>query len=96
MGEIVAILNGYVHWRILRDRPITWPYVLALSLMDLAMITVGLMMTSRLDNTFFLFYYPALLGVALIFRRRISFVVAAAVAGIYTIMSVTMEPGVDT
>ena len=96
MGGAMVMLNWYVHWRILRGRPITWSYVLALSLMDLSFITLGVMITSRFENTYFLFYYPALLGVALIFRRRISFVIVAAVAGVYTGMSVTMTPGVDT
>ena len=96
MGATLIVVNGYVHWRILKGRPITWPYVLALSLMDLTIITAVVMMTSRFENTFFPFYYPALLGVALIFRRRISFVVVTVVAGVYTGMSVVMEPGVDT
>ena len=56
MGGAMVILNGYVHWRILQGRPITWPYVLALSLMDLSFITVGVMITSRFENFYFLFY----------------------------------------
>ncbi len=96
MGVSLAILNGFVHWRLWRGRPITWPYVLSLSLMDLTVVTAGIMITSRFENTFFVFYYPALLGVALIFRRRISFAIAVLVAGTYVGMSVAMEPGVDT
>ena len=96
MGGAVILLNGYVSWRIFQGRHITWPYVLALSLMDLTIITAGILITSRFENTFFVFYYPALLGVALIFRRRISFTVVTVVAGIYIGMSVAMEPGVDT
>lgn len=96
MGGVLIGLNAYVHWRILIGRPITWPYVLVLSLMDLSVITAGIMMTSRFENTFFIFYYPALLGVALIFRRRVSFAMVAVVAAVYAGMSVTMEPGLDT
>ena len=96
MGGALMVLNGYVHWRILKGRPITWPYVLALSLTDLAIITIGLLVTSRFENPFFLFYYPALLGAALIFRRRISFAIVAVVAVIYIWMSLALEPGLDT
>ena len=96
MGGALIVLNGYVHWRILKGKPITWPYALALSVMDLSVITGGIMITSRFENTLFVFYYPALLGVALIFRRRISLAFVTVVAGIYTGMSVAMEPGVDT
>ena len=96
MGAALAMLNGFVQWRLWRGRPITWPYVLSLSLMDLSIITAGIMITSRFENTFFVFYYPALLGVALIFRRRVSFAMVTVVAGVYVGMSVALEPGVDT
>ena len=96
MGVALIIVNGYVHWRIFKDRPVTWPYVLILSLIDLSFITVGIGITNRFENTYFNFYYPALLGVALIFRRRISFAIVTIVAGVYTGMSLAFEPGVDT
>ena len=96
MGVALIIVNGYVHWRIFKDRPVTWPYVLILSLIDLSFITVGIGISNRFENTYFNFYYPALLGVALIFRRRISFAIVTIVAGVYTGMSLAFEPGVDT
>lgn len=96
MGGALFILNAYVHWRILKGRPVTWSYVLLLSLMDLSIITAGIMITSRFENTFFVFYYPALLGVALIFRRRVSFPIVTLVAGVYVGMAVGMDPGLDT
>ena len=83
MGAALIVVNGYVHWRIVKGRPITWRYVLALSLMDLTMITVGIGITNRFENTYFNLYYPALLGIALIFRRRISFTIVTIVAGVY-------------
>lgn len=70
----LGLLNGYVHWRILKGRPVTRRYVLALSLMDLSAITAGIGVSSRFDNTFFILYYPALLGLALVFSsRRLTF-----------------------
>ncbi len=44
--------------------------MIALSAMDLAVITAGVAITSRFDNTFFPFYYPALLGLSLVFSSR--------------------------
>lgn len=96
MGGALMILNSFVQWRLWSGKPITWPYVLSLSLMDLSVITAGILLTSRFENTFFVLYYPALLGVALIFRLRISLALVGIVAGIYTGMSFVMEPGVDT
>ena len=96
LGAILIILNAFIHWRILKGRPITWPYVFALSLMDLCLITTGILLTDRFENTLFIFYYPALLGIALIFSRAISFGLVAIVAAVYTGMGFTLEPKVDT
>ena len=96
MGIGLAVLNGYVHWRILKGRPITRRYVLALSVMDLAVITAGIGMTTRFGNTFFVFYYPALLGLSLVFSsRRLSFTIVTLVAIAYVAISITLEPGVS-
>ena len=92
----LAGLNGYVQWRILVGRPITRPYVLALSAADLAFITTGIGVSSRFENSFFVLYYPALLGLALVFpSRRLSFGVVTLVAIAYGAISVGMEPGVS-
>ncbi len=96
MALYLAVLNGYVHWRIWKGRPITRHYVLALSAMDLAVITAGIGFTTRFGNTFFVFYYPALLGLALVFSsRRLSFTAVALVAIAYGALSITLEPGVS-
>ena len=96
MGVALAVLNGYVHWRIWRGRPITRGYVIALSVMDLAIITAGIGITTRFNNTMFVFYYPALLGLSLVFSsRRLSFTVVALVAAAYAGVSIGLEPGVS-
>ena len=96
MGAALTVLNAYVQWRIWRGRPITRRYVLALSLMDLTVITAGIGVTSRFGNSFFPFYYPALLGVAVVFSsRRLSFAIVTAVAATYATLSLALEPGVS-
>ena len=96
MGVALAVLNGYVHWRIWKGRPITRRYVFALSAMDLSVITAGIGFTTRFENTFFVFYYPALLGLALVFSsRRLSFSVVTLVAVAYAAVSIGLEPGVS-
>ena len=92
----LAAVNGYVTWRIWRGRPITRGYVLALSAMDLAFITTGIGVSSAFGNTFFVLYYPALLGLSLVFSsRRLSFAAVALVAGAYAAISLGLEPGVS-
>ena len=92
----LVALNGYVHWRIRKGRPITWGYVLALSGMDLVFITVGVAVTSAFQNTFFVLYYPALLVLSLVANsRRLSFAVVTVVSVAYTWMSLAIGEGPD-
>ena len=92
----LAVLNGFVQWRIRIGRPITRPYVLALGATDLAFITLGIAVSSRFGNNFFILYYPALIGLALVIpSRRVAFAVTSLVAGIYAAMSLLLEPGVE-
>lgn len=96
MGAGLLIVNGYTQWRISRDRPITRRWVLALSAMDLAVITAGIGITTRFHNTFFVFYYPALLGFSLVFSsRRLSFATVTLVAGAYIGLSLSLEPALS-
>ncbi len=92
----LVVLNGYVHWRIRQGRPITWPYVFALSATDLAVITASIFITSAFRNTFFPLYYPALLGMSLVATsRRLSFGAVTLVAGVYAAISLTQGEVVD-
>ena len=92
----LSALNGFAHWRVLRNRPITWQMVLALSVMDLVLITGGIAITSRFGNQFFVLYYPALLALSVVFpSRRVSFTGVTLVALAYAAMSIWMEPGLD-
>ena len=96
MGVALLALNGFVHWRIWQGHPITRHWVLALSVMDLSVITTGVAVTTRFGNTFFVIYYPALLGVSLAFSsRRLAFLVVTATAAAYAAISVTMDPGIN-
>lgn len=96
MGGALALLNGYVQWRIWKGQPITLRYVYALSAADLAVITVGFGITDRFDNARFVFYYPALLGMSILVTSRfLSFAIVAMVAAAYAAISMTMDPGVS-
>ena len=90
-------LNGYVHYRIRSHRTVTWRWALALSVMDAAMITAGIAISSSgFQNTFFVLYYPALAMFAVVFTSfRLSFAWAAMVAVVYAVLSLALDPGVD-
>ena len=93
----VLALNGYVHYRLRSHRTVTRRWALALSVMDGAMITAGIAISSSgFQNTFFVLYYPALAMFAVVFTSfRLSFAWVTLVAVVYAALSLVMEPGVD-
>ncbi len=96
LAVTLALLNGYVHWRIWKGRPIKRRHVLGLSFTDLAIITLAIGLSSRFGNNFFVYYYPAILGLALVFpSRRFNFAAVTVVGVIYAALSIGMEPGVN-
>jgi signal transduction histidine kinase len=92
LGTGLALLNGYMTWRLAKGWPVTWRHALTLSIADLTLITVGLFLRGGLANDFYVFFYPALLGFSLMFPKRASFPIAAAVIGLYTVMAFTVPP----
>ncbi|CAI8041223.1 Sensor histidine kinase MctS [Geodia barretti] len=95
-GSLLA-LNGYVHYRIQSNRTVTRRWALALSVMDAAMVTAGIAISSSgFQNSFFVLYYPALAMFAVVFTSfRLSFAWATMVAVVYAALSLVMEPGVE-
>ena len=90
--------NGYVHYRIRSNRTVTRRWALALSTMDVLTATAGIVVSSSgFQNTFFVLYYPALAMFAVVFTSfRLSFAWVTMVAVGYAVLSLVMEPGVDS
>ena len=95
-GSLLA-LNGYVHNRIRSNRTVTRRWALLLSVMDAAMITAGIAVSSSaFHNSFFVLYYPALAMFAVVFTSfRFSFAWATMVAVVYATLSLVTELGVE-
>ena len=88
--------NAYVTWRIRANRPITSRYVYALSLLDMALVTTAIAITTGFTNTFFVFYYPVLINFSIVFhRRRVAFGLAALGIGAYVLVSLFTSGGID-
>ncbi len=87
-------LNGYVLYRLETKRTVTWRWALALSALDVVMLTAGLTTSSESGNTFFVLYYAALaLFAAVCMSFRTTFAGATVVAVMYVALSLTPEPG---
>ena len=54
----LVALNGYVHYRLLSRRRVTWRHLLALSAMDIALITASVVVDGGFDNFLYIPYYP--------------------------------------
>ena len=92
----LAAINGVMHYRLLTNRPVTWRWMLALSAMDIALITANIAVGGRFDNLIFVGYYPALAIFAVAFsslRLILAWVTATAVA--YSLVIVMAGPGLD-
>ena len=96
-AALVLALNAYVHYRIQSNRTVTWHWALALSVMDVTMITAGIVVSgSGFQNSFFVLYYPTLAMFAVVFTSfSLSFAWATMLAAAYAAMSLRLEPGVD-
>ena len=92
LGGGLAILNAYVTWKIVAGKPIRWHYAVTLSVADLAVITTGISLLGGFQNPYYAFYYPALLGLALMSPRQVVVTVGAAAIGLYLLMAFTVSP----
>ena len=92
LASALGGLNAYVTWRIVTRRPITWHDALILSVADLVMITASLFLTVGFQNPYWVFYYPALLGLSLMTPARASIPLSVVVMALYITMAFTVSP----
>ena len=92
MAVGLAALNAYMTWLLITGRPISRIHAAGMSAADLAVITTFLFRAGGLQNPHFVFYYPALLGLALLSPGRVTALVAAAVIALYITMSFAVSP----
>lgn len=94
---VVALMamNFYLHGRYLLERPSNVRQIVAASLLDLVLITTivvfwhdGAAIGRGLASPFFIFYYPALLGVAFVLPRKVSVLYTGLAVGVYGLASV--------
>jgi hypothetical protein len=82
-------MNFFLHGRYLTERPVDSPLLLITSVMDLVLVTLLVAFwplqdgQTRLDNQFFLFYYPLVLAFAFVMPRRIEALYTIAAIVIY-------------
>ena len=93
---LLVLFNGFLHYWLLSKRPVTWHWLVALSAMDIALITAGPVIAGEFRTIHYLGYYPALALVAVILSS-FTFILAwtTVVAALYTVVSMTQGSGLD-
>ena len=96
VNVLVAAVNGFVHYWLQTDRPVTWFWMLVLCAVDITLITSNVAVNGRFEGYFFVAYYPSLAMFAVVFSSLwliLGWVTAAAL--IYCLVVVTADPGLD-
>ena len=90
----LVALNGYVHYRLLSRRSVTWRHLLLLSAMDIALITASVVVDGGFDNFLYIPYYPALAAFAAVFTSALlNLTWTTITASIYVGVSLTVGSG---
>ena len=89
---------GYLQYRLLSNRPITWHWLVALYALDVFLISVVVALSDGFSHSFHhLFYYPALAGLAVLFNSfRLNMVWVTMASVVYVAISLTVGDGIDT
>ena len=89
-------LNGIVHFRLLTNRPVTWRWLLVLSVMDSILITSAIVIGGGFDSYTFLAYYPAVAAFAAVFTSFwLGMAWGTMVALAYVLVCSSVGPGLD-
>ncbi len=96
VNVLVAAINGFVHYWLLTNRPVTWFWMLVLCAVDIALITGNITVNGRFEGYFFVAYYPSLAMFAVVFSSLwLILAWVTATAAVYYLVSVAAGPGLD-
>ena len=78
-GAVVAVVNATFHFVIWRRRTLRWQWLVAMGLLDIAIVTTFVGIRGGLDSYYYVAYFPVLAMFAMIFS---SFRLVVAVTGL--------------
>ena len=89
--------NGYIHYRLLSNRPTTWHWPVALYALDVFLVSAAAALSDGFSHSFHhLFYYPALAGLAVLFTSfRLNMVWVTMASLVHVAISLTVGDGID-
>ena len=96
LAILLLATNGYLHYRLATGRTVSWRWMLALSALDLAMLSAGVAAHRGFESPFFVGYYPSLALFAVVFGSvRLTLVWVTMAAAFYAALCLAVEPGLD-
>ena len=96
LAMLLFSTNGYLHYRLATERTVSWRWMLALSALDLVMLSAGVAAHSGFESPFFVGYYPSLAMFAVVFGSvRLTLVWVTMAAAVYAALCLAVEPGLD-
>ena len=96
LATLLLATNAYLHYRLATERSVSWRWMLALSALELAMLSGGVAAHRGLETPFFVGYYPSLALFAVVFGSvRLTLVWVTLTALVYAALCLAVEPGLD-
>ncbi len=96
LAALLFATNGYLHYRLATERTVSWRWMLALSALDVAMLSAGVVAHDGFKSPFLVGYYPLLALFAVVFGSvRLTLVWVTMTAVVYTAICLAVEPGLD-
>ena len=93
-GALLLVVNTLVLYRVETKRGVTWRWALALSAMDLALLTGGLTIAIGSEGAYFVLYYSALAMFAAVSSSfRVTLAATTVVAAAHATLSLSTGPG---
>ena len=95
--SVLVGFSAYIHYRLASNRTMTWRWIFALCILDVALISAGTVLGGGFSHYFFhLLYYTVLAGFAAFFTSfRLNMAFVTVVAVLYLAISLTVGDGVD-
>ena len=96
LAMLLFATNSYLHYRLARERSVSWRWVVALGALDVAMLSAGVAAHRGFESPFFVGYYPSLAMFAVVFGSvGLTLVWVTMTAAVYAGLCLAVEPGLD-
>ena len=80
---LIAVQNFYHHAQLLKRRPVPDAVAYIASGADIAVVTVLVMLQGGFDSNLYIFYFPALIALSVVFRTEITTLFTAVTVSLY-------------